>query len=95
MPAASRVNEVWSIDFLSDALAAGRRFRILAIVDDFTRVSPGILNGFELIMGPSSPVPSFTSGQRSTISLLNTYGPGGLLIMPLPRASLANFEMNV
>jgi putative transposase len=43
MPAASRVNEVWSIDFLSDALAEGRRFRILAIVDDFTRVSPGIL----------------------------------------------------
>ena len=43
MPAASRVNEVWSIDFLSDALADGRRFRILAIVDDFTRVSPGIL----------------------------------------------------
>jgi putative transposase len=43
MPAASRVNEVWSIDFLSDALAEGRRFRILALVDDFTRVSPGIL----------------------------------------------------
>jgi putative transposase len=43
MPAASRVNEVWSIDFLSDALANGRRFRILALVDDFTRVSPGIL----------------------------------------------------
>jgi putative transposase len=43
MPAASRANEVWSIDFLSDALAEGRRFRILAIVDDFTRVSPGIL----------------------------------------------------
>jgi putative transposase len=27
----------WSVDFLSDALADGRRFRILAIVDDFTR----------------------------------------------------------
>jgi putative transposase len=43
MPAASRVNEVWSIDFLSDALAHERRFRIPALVDDFTRVSPGIL----------------------------------------------------
>jgi putative transposase len=43
MPPASRVNEVSSIDFLSDALAEARRFRILAIVDDFTRVSPGIL----------------------------------------------------
>jgi putative transposase len=30
-------NRRWSLDFLSDALADGRRFRILAIVDDFTR----------------------------------------------------------
>jgi putative transposase len=43
MPAALRVNEVWSIDFLSDALANGRRFRILALVDAFTRLSQGIL----------------------------------------------------
>ena len=27
----------WSLDFLSDAFSDGRRFRILAIVDDFTR----------------------------------------------------------
>ena len=43
MPPASRPNEVWSMDFLSDALGDGRRFRILTIVDDFSRVSPGIL----------------------------------------------------
>ena len=30
-------NQRWSLDFLSDAFAEGRRFRILAIVDDFTR----------------------------------------------------------
>ena len=30
-------NQRWSLDFLSDALTDGRRFRILAIVDDFTR----------------------------------------------------------
>ena len=30
-------NQRWSLDFLSDALAGSRRFRILAIVDDFTR----------------------------------------------------------
>jgi putative transposase len=29
-------NQRWSLDFLSDALSDGRRFRILAIVDDFT-----------------------------------------------------------
>jgi transposase InsO family protein len=32
-----RANQRWSLDFLSDAFADGRRFRILAVVDDFTR----------------------------------------------------------
>ncbi len=32
-----RPNQRWSLDFVSDALAWGRRFRILAVVDDFTR----------------------------------------------------------
>jgi len=30
-------NQRWSLDFLSDALTDGRRFRILAVVDDFSR----------------------------------------------------------
>lgn len=30
-------NQRWSLDFLHDQLSDGRRFRILAIVDDFTR----------------------------------------------------------
>jgi putative transposase len=30
-------NQRWSLDFLSDTFADGRRFRILAVVDDFTR----------------------------------------------------------
>lgn len=30
-------NDRWSLDFISDALTDGRRFRVLAIVDDFTR----------------------------------------------------------
>lgn len=33
----SRPNERWSLDFISDAFTDGRRFRILAVVDDFTR----------------------------------------------------------
>jgi putative transposase len=31
------INQRWSLDFVSDTLSAGRRFRILAIVDDFSR----------------------------------------------------------
>ena len=30
-------NERWSLGFVSDCFTDGRRFRILAIVDDFTR----------------------------------------------------------
>jgi putative transposase len=31
------VNQRWSLDFVSDTLVHGRRFRILTVVDDFTR----------------------------------------------------------
>ena len=30
-------NQRWSLDFVSDALSCGRRIRVLAVVDDFTR----------------------------------------------------------
>jgi len=30
-------NQVWSMDFVSDALADGRRIKILTVVDDFTK----------------------------------------------------------
>ncbi len=31
------INQRWSLDFVSDTLSDGRRFRILCIVDDFSR----------------------------------------------------------
>ena len=33
----SRANERWSLDFVSDAFSDGRRFRVLAVIDDFSR----------------------------------------------------------
>jgi len=36
-------NERWSLDFVSDALSDGRRFRILAVVDDFSRECLGLV----------------------------------------------------
>ena len=36
-------NERWSLDFVSDAFTDGRRFRVLAVVDDFTRECIGLV----------------------------------------------------
>ncbi|WP_245412857.1 IS3 family transposase [Oceaniradius stylonematis] len=30
-------NQRWSLDFMSDALSCGRRFRVLCVIDDFSR----------------------------------------------------------
>jgi len=37
VPAATRPNQCWSMDFMSDRLADGRPFRILTMVDQYTR----------------------------------------------------------
>ena len=37
VPMPQGANQRWSLDFASDALADGRRFRVLVVVDDFTR----------------------------------------------------------
>jgi putative transposase len=37
MAVPDQVNERWSMDFVSDQLANGRRFRVLNVVDDFSR----------------------------------------------------------
>jgi len=38
----SDVNQVWSVDFVADALASGRRFRALNITGDYSREAPAI-----------------------------------------------------
>ena len=37
-----RVNERWSMDFMSDVLSSGTRFRTLNIDDEFSRECPAI-----------------------------------------------------
>ena len=49
VPTAS--NQVWSIDFMSDSLTDGRKFRLLNIIDDFNRES--------LAMEVDTSLPSF------------------------------------
>jgi putative transposase len=44
----TRANARWSIDFVTDALGDGRKFRALTVVDDFTREGPVIEVDFSL-----------------------------------------------
>jgi putative transposase len=44
----SRAGERWSLDFVHDQLSCGRRFRILNIVDDFSRECVGQLVDFSI-----------------------------------------------
>ncbi len=48
LPVPQAPNDRWSADFITDALADGRRFRTLTIVDDCTRESPALAVDFSL-----------------------------------------------
>ena len=42
LPQAQHTEQRWSMDFVADSTLAGRRFRALAIVDDYSRECPAI-----------------------------------------------------
>ena len=48
LPAPSQRNLRWSLDFVSDQLMDGRRFRCLTVMDDCTRECKGILVDFSI-----------------------------------------------
>ena len=47
-PVAKQTNESWSMDFMTDQLSSGNRFRILTLVDNFSRESLAIRAGQRL-----------------------------------------------
>lgn len=47
-PEATAPNDRWSMDFVSDRLADGRSFRVLALVDNVSRVSPALEADFSI-----------------------------------------------
>jgi len=59
-------NQVWSLDFVADQLADGRRFRALTVVDVFTRESLAIEVGQSLKGEDVTQVLSRIRAQRST-----------------------------
>jgi putative transposase len=65
-PSACRPQERWSMDFLTDSLVDGQRFRILTIVDTVSRVSPAIAIGTSL---PGERVVALLDRLRSTVGV--------------------------
>jgi len=48
LPLPAGPSQRWSLDFLPDVFGPGRRFRILAIIDDFTRESLGLISDMSI-----------------------------------------------
>lgn len=65
-PPATQPCERWSLDFLSDSLVDGRRFRVLTIVDNVSRVSPAIEVGVSLT---GERVVTLLDQMRSTVGV--------------------------
>ncbi len=48
VPVAAARNEYWSMDFVHDELASGRKFRVLTVIDKWSRESVLLETGFSL-----------------------------------------------
>jgi putative transposase len=53
-------NQRWSLDFVSDTLTDGRRFRILCVIDDFSRecLAPSPVNASTSGCSPATGMPA-------------------------------------
>jgi putative transposase len=65
-------NECWSLDFVTDALADGRKFRILTVIDNFTREALAIDLDFSMPARRVTAVLSQAIASRATPRMLRT-----------------------
>ncbi|GAB3997519.1 hypothetical protein GCM10028807_42940 [Spirosoma daeguense] len=65
LPKATACNQCWSLDFTSDSLTGGRKFRTLNVVDDYNREALGVEVDYSL------PAPRVT---RLLDRLVERYG---------------------
>ncbi len=45
---ATQPNDVWAIDFMFDYIESGRRLKVLTTVDEFAKLSPGVLVDYSI-----------------------------------------------
>lgn len=110
MCVASGPNEQWSLDFVSDMLLGGRRFRSVNVVDDYTRECVGMEVDFRLPAqrvraldrmiwwyGKPKAIRSdiFRNGHDKMTLTGVSLSPASQCKMPSPSHSMADFVMNV
>lgn len=71
LDAPDRPNERWSLDFLSDVYEPGRRFRILAVIDDCSRENLGLIADTSI---------SGVRVARELDALIRLYGKPGTIV---------------
>jgi len=64
VPTAVAANQDWSMDFVHDQLADGRRFRVLTLIDQSSRESPLLQSRFSLTGGDVADALERLSCQR-------------------------------
>ena len=80
----SKINDCWSIDFVSDRLTDGRKLRFLNMIDNYSRISPGISVASSL--SSSSVIEILTES-------INKYGkPNNLLLDNGPEFRSQEFQ---
>jgi putative transposase len=84
MPLPSRANERWTMDFVSDQLGpSGRRYRVLTVIDEFTRECVTLFADFSIpslrvtrVLGELSAIPqsiSIDNGTEFTSQVMDTW----------------------
>ena len=68
----ARVNARWSLDFVHDQLAPGRRFRILNIVDDVTRECLAAI--------PDTSISGKRVARELTLQIVERRGEPGMIV---------------
>ncbi len=86
---ASAPNECWSRDFMADELFAGRRLRFLTIVDNSSRVSPGIevgrsFKGTDVVAALNRIVKRHGKPKRSGWTTARSFCPKNWICGPMP-----------
>lgn len=82
MPVPAGPGVRWSLDFLSDGFGDARRFRILAVIDDFTRESLALVADTSVSGARVSPASwirqsGSTAGRRQSFPTMAASSPAG------------------